>query len=272
MAIINVKFIHPTEASEIEAELDTDVITAEMMINQLISQGFILDIGQNYRYTLRVSRYTEIINSDQTLASVGVNDDCLIQVLVDLKGNERITPRQRIRNKRLASDYEEMNLLRGKVISWKPIRGEKPHIEEYELTVNIRTIVGFDENKRPIYRETSVIRLYLNADYPTSAPDIRMVNTPFPFHPNWWTSGRWAHGAWKINESLGEFVHKMIKSLQYEPVMTNPATPANREAADWYIKNKDSGWFPCDKSLLPELPKQNIWMQNEDKIKDNGCV
>ena len=44
----------------------------------------------------------------------------------------------------------------------------------------------------------------------------------------------------------------MIQTLQYDHAVTNPGSPANRDAAAWYTANKNNrSLFPCDKQNLP---------------------
>jgi ubiquitin-protein ligase len=159
---------------------------------------------------------------------------------------------QEVRAIRLSNDYKEMLRLRGSIIVWKAVRGTPPIVEEYEVTINVRTIFGIDLSRRPSYRSSSVVRLSLPNEYPAVAPHIGMITIPPPFHPNWFTNGSWCYGTWNPAESLGNFISRMIKTLQFDPLITNPDSPANREATTWYLENKNSGFFPCDRQVLPD--------------------
>ena len=75
--------------------------------------------------------------------------------------------------------------IRGKIISWEAVSGTAPYVEEYRLTVNVRTIIGVG-NASPVYRSSSVIKVVLPPDYPYKAPKITMISDPQPFHPNWY--------------------------------------------------------------------------------------
>lgn len=55
-----------------------------------------------------------------------------------------------------------------------------------------------------------------------------------------------------FSESLGAFVIRMVKSLQFDPDVTNELSPSNAEAKAWYAANKNSGLFPCDRQKLPD--------------------
>ncbi len=148
---------------------------------------------------------------------------------------------------RLKNDHAEMCNLRGDVISWRALRGNLPFVEEYELTVNVRTVIGDGPN----YRDTQLIRIRLPENYPSGPPQMTMISTPFPFHPNWYPNGTWCYGTW-TEESLGHHVIRMIRTLQYDPEITFPESAANGAARDWYRRNLSKGLFPCDRKILPD--------------------
>ena len=150
---------------------------------------------------------------------------------------------------RLKNDHEAMENIRTPWLSWRATRGTPPHVEQYEIEIRLKTII----DSRPSYRDQHVVRVTLGPDYPlTAAPLTEMLTRPAPFHPNWWTSGRWCYGTWLVYESLGAHVVRMIQTLQYNEEITNPASPANAEAKTWYLANRNRGWFPCDRTPLPD--------------------
>ncbi len=154
-----------------------------------------------------------------------------------------------LRMKRLESDYKEMlKLLSCPKIKWTAIRGKPPHVEEYLVTLNFHT---YRTDKTTM--DSCKIRITLSDIYPKVAPIAVMIE-PKIFNPNWFSSGRWCCGKYYSKESLGDFVIRMIRSIQFDPIITNPNSPANKEAAKWYIENIDRGIFPTDNSILP-IPK-----------------
>lgn len=155
---------------------------------------------------------------------------------------------QEIRNIRLRNDHTEMCNIRGSIIQWRDIKGVPPFVEAYELTVNIRSIIS----SRPDYRDRHIIRIEVPSDYPTSKPSVIMVSDPVIFHPNWFNHKTWCPGPWKISEGLGHHVIRMLRTLQYDPDITNEGSPANRAAKDWYMANRHRNLFPCDKQTLPD--------------------
>lgn len=158
-----------------------------------------------------------------------------------------MTP-QEVRNIRLKNDYQQMCNIKGSIIDWIPIRGIPPHIEEYKLTVNIRTII----DSTPSYRSRHELSLVIPTDYPVAPPIITMVSQPKPFHPNWWPNGLWCKGSYHMSESLGDFVIRMIKTLQFDPLITDPNSSADPSASRWYERASSQRYFPCDNTVLPD--------------------
>jgi Ubiquitin-protein ligase len=163
---------------------------------------------------------------------------------------------QEIRRIRLANDYKQMCNIQGSIISWVPTKGTAPYIEEYKITINVRTIIGVGSST-PKYRDSSVVILTLPSNYPMSKPKVVMESLPQPFHPNWFTSKNWCSGEWVKSEALGDHVIRMVKTLQFDPDITNEYSPANTEANSWYKDKKHSGLFPCDRTKLPDPSTPN---------------
>lgn len=155
---------------------------------------------------------------------------------------------QEIRWDRLKNDYIQMCNIRGNIIQWEAVEGTPPFVVEYNLVVNVRTIIG----ERPNYTSTVYLKLELPVTYPISAPSITVLKGVKPFHPNWYREGRWCYGTWHVNEGLGEFVIRMVKTLQYDSDITNERSAANSDANEWYLQKRNSGLFPCDRQQLPD--------------------
>lgn len=170
------------------------------------------------------------------------------------------TPQER-RRIRLQNDYKEMQNIQGRIVQWRPLQGTPPYVEAYELTVHVRTIVS----SRPDYRDRHVLQLVLPPNYPEAAPLIVMQTSPQPYHPNWFANRKWCYGSWDISEGLGHHVVRMIRTLQFDPEITNPGSPANSAANSWYISNLRRGLFPCDRQTLPDPTKPHFEIQQERK-------
>lgn len=158
-----------------------------------------------------------------------------------------LTPQEQ-RKIRLKNDFREMRNIEGSSIEWNDIKGSQPHVEEYDLVINIRTIIS----SGPKYRECHKIKIILPENYPFSAPLTTMITKPQPFHPNWYPNGKWCYGYWEVSEGLGHHVIRMIRTLQFDPAITNPDSAANSKAKSWYLKNRDQKLFPCDHTVLPD--------------------
>jgi len=172
---------------------------------------------------------------------------------------------QEIRKIRIENDYVEMKNIKGNVIDWKVVKGSIPCVEAYELTINIKTIVG----ALPSYRSEHNLLLELPEDYPNVPPLINMRTNPQPYHPNWYTNGNWCYGTWVKSESLGHFVVRMVRTLQFDLDITNPDSPANREAKDWFVSKLGSSLFPCDRTILPDPTHSKFKIQTNIKKKFN---
>lgn len=173
-----------------------------------------------------------------------------------------MTP-QELHAERLKNDHTEMCNLRGDIVTWRSIRGTAPYVNEYEIIVNVRTIIG----EQPNYRDKHVIRVRLPDNYPSAPPQTVMRSSPFPFHPNWYVSGTWCYGTW-TEEGLGHHIIRMIRTLQYDPEITFPESAANPVARDWYRRNLSKGFFPCDRKVLPDpTHKRGLFQIRADSPK-----
>lgn len=170
------------------------------------------------------------------------------------------TPQEQ-RKIRLKNDFAEMKNIKGNIVTWVGKRGSEPYIEEYELTIKIRSIVS----SAPSYHNSFKMKVVLPDTYPFSAaPQISMLSTPYPFHPNWFTSGRWCYGTWIMSESLGHHIVRMIRTLQYDADITNEHSPANSDAKEWYISKRNDGLFPCDNTVLPDPTKSKFQISGSE--------
>jgi ubiquitin-protein ligase len=162
---------------------------------------------------------------------------------------------QSTRNTRLKNDYKEMCNIRGSIVTWRAVRGTPPFVESYHLTVNVRSIIG----PGPNYRDQHLISVDIPADYPNAPPRIVMLSQPVVFHPNWWPSDhRWCYGTWVFSETLSRHIIRMMRTLQFDPIITNERSPANHDAEEWYIANLNRGIFPSDHQVLPDPSRPRL--------------
>ena len=152
---------------------------------------------------------------------------------------------------RIANEYKLMcGIANNPVFSWVAIKGNAPYIEEYLLVVNVKTY-----SSPSTLINQCIVRITLPEEYPKQEP-IVIMDPPVIFHPNWWENGRWSCGTHKMTESLGQFIKRMIRSIQFDPLVIDPHSSSNREAAQWYLNNKHL--FPSDNknvSIPTFIPK-----------------
>lgn len=154
---------------------------------------------------------------------------------------------QELRRRRLQNDYQEMQNIKGALVDWTPLRGTPPYVEEYDLVVSVRTIVG-----PPLtYRDSHRLLVTLPANYPAAAPLIVMQTTPGPYHPNWFSNSKWCYGTWTL-EGLGHHIVRMMRTLQFDREITNPESPASNPASAYYLAHLNGDLFPCDTQRLPD--------------------
>lgn len=161
------------------------------------------------------------------------------------------------RNERLASDYHEMLKIQNTpYLKWIAIKGEIPYVEEYLLTIRLRTYVL--TAKSNMYTVGAIhqctVKVTLWDSYPYVAPTIKMLNIPPVFHPSWYSKGTYCPSEpWRPDSSLKDHVKRMISTLTYDPSLIETAAPANYKALEWYMKNRDkASLFPSDMTVLTE--------------------
>jgi|GEM_PF-1178252 len=156
-----------------------------------------------------------------------------------------------LRTTRLENEHKELMKwmrLNGGIIQIVP-DGNPPYAR-YKVTFNIRTITS----PTPTYRDKTVCTLTIPPDYPYAAPAINADNTPYPWHINWWPTGRWCFGSWNREESLINYLHRCAKTLQFDPGIANIGSIANQAARPFWDANKrNKRVIPCDTQVLATL-------------------
>lgn len=156
------------------------------------------------------------------------------------------TPEE-LRQVRLRNDHKELLALTGDMMEMEA-EGSPP--ERYELTVRVRSVIS----RAPTFHHEHRVEVTLGPGYPFQSAPTAKILPPGIFHPNWWTDGRWCYGGnWNPEEGLSAFVLRMIRTLQFDPAVINPDSPANLAAAQWYREQLDRGLFPTDSRPLPDV-------------------
>ena len=140
-------------------------------------------------------------------------------------------------------------------LSWIATNGEPPCAEEYLLNVRLRTYVLSVQEGRYTVSAISrcFIRVTLRDSYPQVAPYVTMLSIPPVFHPDWYSKGTYCSSQpWRPEDSLKDYIMRMLGTLRYDPSMMNTDSPANYKALEWYRKNLGSALFPSDLTELTE--------------------
>lgn len=166
------------------------------------------------------------------------------------------------RNDRLAADYHEMMKIQSRpYLSWIAAKGEPPYVEEYLLTVSLRTyaLTAADGGYSVGVIRRCTVRVTLWDSYPHIAPCIRMLGFPPVFHPDWYSKGTYCPSVpWSPENSLKDHIMRMLDTLRYEPSAIGTAAPANCKALDWYMKNRGGALFPSDPAELTENSPEEL--------------
>jgi len=158
-----------------------------------------------------------------------------------------------LRSKRLGNEHRELMKINGPIIQIVPL-GSEPY-GSYRITFNIRTIIS----PLPAYRDRTVCTLIIPARYPMDQPKLAVDDMAPPWHVNWFRGGTWCHGHWSPEESLVNYIYRCAKTLQFDPEITNPDSPANREAMPFWDENKrNRRIIPCDTQKLPTVDGETL--------------
>lgn len=84
-------------------------------------------------------------------------------------------------------------------------------------------------------QETSEVEIVLPENYPFPPGPSVSFTTPI-WNPNVYKSGKWCFGEWNVTENLSLFVIRLMKVIALDPIITNPESAANVEAANWFVQ------------------------------------
>jgi hypothetical protein len=103
------------------------------------------------------------------------------------------------------------------------------------------------------------LRIALPARYPFQAPTATVL-TPI-WHPNVFPAGVICLGTrWLPSEGLDLFVRRLARLLTFDSLLVNTHSPANRVAADWYVRalRQRPDAFPSDHPQFGELRRDTM--------------
>lgn len=109
-------------------------------------------------------------------------------------------------------------------------------------------------------QEINDVEITLPESYPQQPGPYVTFTTPI-FNPNIYPSGKWCSGEWKIMEYLDLFVMRLMKVIAFDPTIVNPRSPANGEAAQWFVQTRNR-----HPDLFPTIPLDGL-ITNIEKPK-----
>lgn len=116
-----------------------------------------------------------------------------------------------------------------------------------ELTVELRCKTAPSAQYPALVQQATRVRVQLPVRYPFETPLVQ-VTTPI-YHPNVYSSGRVCLGTkWLPTEGLDQLFRRLVQIVTFDPELTNPASPANSDAARWYstARTRHPQAFPSD--------------------------
>lgn len=113
----------------------------------------------------------------------------------------------------------------------------------------------------PEYTEAVSLSLSFPEAFPAAPPAVRL-SQGLLFHPNFTGDGRWSGSALENNETLSEYLMRLVRCLQYKEIYADMV--ANRNAMAWYNKHRDAGIFPTDPINYWVKPRISIHRVNEN--------
>lgn len=192
-----------------------------------------------------------------------------------------------VREDRLSAEYASMKKWRSDVVTWKVIGNSTPP-DKYELTYNLNSIVGFKENKIPIFHKGFKVIIEFPSTYPRTKPEVFLAENskPWPFHPNIWKDGRfclegtqnWIPGIGAPIDSICQMIGEIIA---FQEVYTKSPANADSMLINWVEQNikleegtVNKAKNPIDKSTirLPDIEDTLVWGKDDNKSSSSGKI
>jgi ubiquitin-protein ligase len=131
-----------------------------------------------------------------------------------------------------------------------------------EIGVELKVKTAPSKQYPSSIQEVTVLTILLPSKYPFVEPSVT-ITTPI-FHPNVYSSGRICLGMkWLPSFGLDLLVRRIVQIVSFDPAILNEASPANRDALDWYRRARQASpsAFPTDMFSLAteEQAKKMSW-------------
>ena len=136
------------------------------------------------------------------------------------------------------------------------VLGSPPQIVSFRIKIPTARNAKFPTEQQGV----SEVEIQLPERYPFQAPNV-VIKTPI-WNPNVYASGKWCFGEWKVAENMRLFVIRLMKVIALDPTIVNPQSPANGDAARWYVQilSRTPELFPTVsvQSLMPGIEGPKI--------------
>jgi len=137
-----------------------------------------------------------------------------------------------VREDRLWAENEAMKKFRSQVVRWQTV-GANQALDRYHFDYALKSIIGFNSKGVPQYHIGFKVEIHFKPDYPRSSPEVHLLSTPWPFHPNVWKDGRFClegtqHWIPGIGVPLDSICLMIGEIIAFQEV--NLQSPANRDA------------------------------------------
>jgi hypothetical protein len=129
-------------------------------------------------------------------------------------------------------------------------------VRAIELLLHIRTAVDRSFPRRS--RAATRMQLEIPGNYPFVPPRIDLLDPVF--NPNVFPSGVLCVGWTAVaNWRLADLVVRAMRVIALDPGIISTARPAHYDAAEWYERLRERGWFPTVE-LSPQVrpPRRSI--------------
>lgn len=139
----------------------------------------------------------------------------------------------------------------------------EPCVESYIVTYNVPTWVKDGAHLR--IQQTTVVRVTLSSR--VEPPHAHVIKGLVPYHPNWFTSGLVCNGSFSADSRVINYINFVMELLQFKSSVIDITSPANNEAAEYWIANGNNrSMFPTDtRTMSLTEPKLKIRIKSSHK-------
>lgn len=187
-----------------------------------------------------------------------------------------------VREDRLRAEYNAMKKFRSEVVKWDTVGSSNPP-SVYHITYNLTSIVAI-ENGNPKYHKGFKVKVKFPPGYPRTSPEVRLIEQPWPIHPNIWAQdGRfclegtqiWIPG---IGVPLESVCHMVGEIIAFQVVNLDSVANNDPSLKHWIENNliivdiaTVTNPVDCSTIRLPDREYYIRWGDESDTITSRSC-